>query len=108
MKTDQLTGPLLDRWVALTLGWEEKIIGNLPMWVRPGGKQHTVEYWNPSQSWTQGGPIIQEEYGHIERQLTEWFGHRWAGHDAIVAEDFLLWMMRAFVASAHGDEVPDE
>lgn len=107
-KTDELTGQLLNDWVARTLGWNLVEIGEYEYWHSGNEAQCSVNRWHPSTAWSQGGPVLQAEYGHIDHQLTTWFGPRWNAHDGIVAEDLLLWTMRAFVASAHGDEVADE
>jgi hypothetical protein len=71
--------------------------------------------YQPSQSWTQGGPLIEKHrielgaptesgtFAGIWTANTEW-GHvnGWQGPTPLIAA------MRALVASVYGDSVPDE
>ena len=108
MKTSELTGALLDYWVAraerveVTVGsyYGEKIIYHAPFEGR---------VYDPSANWATGGPIIEREEISLlpgpwsaqvfdETGLISWEGR---GPTPLVAA------MRAYVASKFGDEVQD-
>ena len=67
------------------------------------------DYWQPSELWEQGGPIIERE--HIE---LEWSGQDWIAVIRADEEFFgftpLIAAMRCYVASKLGEEVeiPEE
>jgi hypothetical protein len=68
MKTENLTGPLLDLWAALALGW--KVANEPARLVRKGEAVRTCgnasnallsEGWSPSTIWAHGGPVFEAE-----------------------------------------------
>jgi hypothetical protein len=126
MNVSELTGPLLDYWVAKAEGlmpyredsghkryWlvdtpemSIMIIGQKPKTDRPEWR------YSPSVNWSQGGPIIQRENIPITWSMTLDENHRsakhavcgrWDNHDASA----LVAAMRAYVASKFGDVVDD-
>jgi hypothetical protein len=60
--------------------------------------------YSPANDWSQGGPIVTNEWYAIEDMLLEWFGAEWPHIHAIV-ENPLKWFMRAYVATQYGNEV---
>lgn len=137
MKTSELTGNELDRWVALALGWHEEgdfwygpteITGRVTRDDNP--VQAEVERFHPSRSWAQGGPIIDREQMTITSPGSRvhrnggpnagwgpsgiWGACTWHaganGRRSIAHHETspLIAAMRAYVASKFGDEVADE
>lgn len=119
MKTSDLTGVLLDYWVARAEGRKlEKrddewfVENNARCWM------FELAFYRPSTNWTYGGPIIEREgielvtFGLHETQWSanpEWqfpgcndYSHIHTGPTPLIAA------MRAFVASKFGDAVSDE
>jgi hypothetical protein len=107
MNVKRLDGTLLDFWVAKSGG-----LKLLPEPPRPGdGYDPESGYWHPltfhpASDWSQGGPIVSNEWYALEDILIEWFGNGWTHLNALV-HDPLKWFMRAYVASQFGDEVED-
>jgi hypothetical protein len=131
MKTSELTGALLNYWVARAEGYQfidippdangenaSRVLAPPDLlesgWTpAPTGKYgHIIPDW--STSWVHGGPIIERE-----RIATEWFYGEWAAHmgprpmaltvgQYSAAPTPLIAAMRAYVASKFGDEVPNE
>jgi hypothetical protein len=107
MIVKRIQGSLLDFWVA-------KSVGLKPVSERHSQAQcHDPEsgYWDPrtyrpSSDWSQGGPIVSNEWYVIEDILVDWFGTDWATITAIRNEP-LKWFLRAYVVSQFGDEVED-
>lgn len=119
-KTAELEGALLDAAVALAVGYEFDVltIGT----VNPRAECQAVlpgedgqEYWTrfaPSQSWEEGGPIIEREQIELTHDR-DWredgeFGRVWQGSVALKHYDGdtpLIAAMRAYVASKLGEEV---
>lgn len=99
MKTSELTGALLDYWVARAEGAAPSADSQLK--------------FMPSTAWGQGGPIIEREKIMVAWNASVWIagvtdfverpeGHLSKGPTALIAA------MRAFVTSIFGDEVrPD-
>lgn len=116
MKTSELTGPALDWAVAKCEGLgAAQLKANGPVHVfRTVGYEPTS--YEPSQKWSQGGPIIERE--DMEFILAKQGGHHesakwmavinnsWFGF----GENHLIAAMRAFVSSKLGAEVdiPEE
>lgn len=106
MKTDELTGVLLDHWVAIA---EQKNGGEWYMesdgvtWVRKGDS--TV--FRPSKLWQCGGPIIEREIGLLTRHGPTNWNALANGSAPGRGSTPLIAAMRAYVASKFGDSVPD-
>jgi hypothetical protein len=103
----KLDGALLDFWVAksenlefLDVAPEEKER------LHHGSGYWHPSYYHPSSDWSQGGPIVANEWYGIEDALLEWFGAGWPYIKGITAAP-LLWMMRAYVKTKFGNEVED-
>jgi hypothetical protein len=119
VKVSELSGAVLDYWVALAeswpnLHWSDGSLMTENEWLL----NHNVAY-GPSQSWACGGPIIEREGIEWERQSSDdgmeigWTASiqqtaknpmpPWAwGETQLVAA------MRAYVSSKFGEEVPEE
>lgn len=119
MKTAELTGELLDYWVAKAEGHE------VDPPLKPGqewpdrkklGRKYEPNYIAFSTQWQFGGPIIERmapcdifsivmDYGH----RVDWYcGLFMKGERTVYpGENPLIAAMRAKVASVYGDEVPD-
>lgn len=114
MKTADLTGALLDYWVAKANGpeWGAAIIDGVCRLTLGG-------VFAPSTDWAQGGPIIEREHIQLKGDKNQWRFPSWlwtawpdvagTGQKANGRshESLLVAAMRAFVASKYGDEVPD-
>lgn len=112
MKTSELTGALLDYWVARAEGWTFKSSGIGDKLIYATGERPTEWLWldmfRPSSSWSQGGPIIEREKISLDPvaeqaairipNTAKW---RVAYGPPLVAA------MRVYVASKFGDEVED-
>ena len=125
-KIDQLVGNPLAYWVAKALGYAfehyatratdkgecfcvtHETLPRIGNSVRFPDGSWDEDFPAFSSNWAEGGPVLQREYPHIDYQLLQWFGPRWPAGDGIVADNLLLWTMRAFVASVYGEYVPDE
>jgi len=124
MKTAELTGALLDYWVARAEGLEtprmatrtgyEQIPGD-PVGCRVGGGLGFA--FQPSTNWAQGGPIVERE--GIALKLDKyglWHGEIWRGRIGDADHLFrsecgkthLEAAMRAYVSIKFCDTVPDE
>jgi hypothetical protein len=113
MKTAELTGEQLNHWTAKALGWEQRLWGAIPIWYDPKNDNRyrcDVSRWNPSEDWSQGGPILD---------FMKPFWLAWAedgiGNDYVTylqpnimeaGPTILVAALRAFVASKYGDDVP--
>ncbi len=125
MKTAELTGALLDYWVARANGDGAKIEDSI-CWRFESDQEHGdgcgFFSFDPSTDWAQGGPIIGQE--KISFVLTDWADDAdryWAGYQPCLqsmtgmAYDGvtgtgptpLVAAMRAFVANKFGDDVHD-
>ena len=108
IKTNELTDAALDWAVAKCEG-----MYNLDERVTPEGVRWAGGLFQPSEHWSEGGPIIERE--HIS---TEWSSlwDCWTARDlrnaafSFMAPHPLIAAMRCFVASRLGEEVevPDE
>lgn len=104
MKTSELQGAALDRAVAKCEGVEVHLLnGGTEMMLNNG------DFWYPSESWQQAGPIIEREriaiWGDNDLYWEAECGWAWAkGPTPLVAA------MRAYVALKLGEEteVPNE
>ena len=100
MKVNQLEGAALDWAVAKAEGFVDNLSLNTDEFLRCFGG------YKPSRTWSQGGPIIQEEMIEIFRRDEEWFSYSINSKP----EDFqgptpLVAAMRCYVASRFGDEI---
>lgn len=122
MRTSELTGALLDYWVAKAEGLEAEVRSYQQ---DPFGKGvETVRYCNlkkgnrpflPSTSWAQGGSIIEREMIELshDRDWREdgqfwrvWQGNH-AGYGYMDGDTPLIAAMRVYVASKFGAEVQE-
>lgn len=107
MNVRRLQGAQLNFWVAKASGLQlaslEPKAGDSH--DPDSGFWHPVNY-SPCSDWSQGGPIIANEWFAIEDMLIEWYGHEWTHIGAIVANP-LQWFMRAYVATQFGEQVED-
>lgn len=126
MKTAELTGVLLDYWVAKAEGIDFVMRRGNPSLVfefnpEMAAHEHDAKEWKcyvyyqPSTSWAQGGPIIDREKidaMHIRRykSWTARIDMRSLEEPPYTCrgETFLIAAMRAYVGSKFGEEVPDE
>lgn len=130
MKTSELTGALLDYWVAKAEGWIEtrSAYGEKPRLWDTGGGFYRIdghageagdERWRPSAYWAHGGPIIERERiticapgfmlsGEWEAFIEPILDHRTqdiVGKFEGAGQTPLVAAMRAYVASKLGSEV---
>ena len=118
MKVSELSGALLDYWVAKAEGiptaWISRKEGEEPVCILGPVAMDRFE-WSPSTSWAQGGPIIEREGIDItvamesvtgEKTILFWSADRddW---DGACGETPLTAAMRAYVQSKFGAEVTD-
>lgn len=123
MKVAELTGALLDYWVARAEGIclhdapHTKECGNwgadytCTRCKKDASSRPNVGSWHPSTDWAQGGPIIGRERIQLSAPPSgEWVGIMYVKGKLIApeADKPLVAAMRAYVASKFGDEVPDE
>jgi hypothetical protein len=127
MKTAELTGVLLDYWVARAEGHERvKIIGAGERLNGVRVEQDTCaattpgfpDWWQPyhAETWHNAGPIIERELGtfSVERNGNGDLVWYWADMGRTLTryrlggKTHLVAAMRAYVASKFGHEVPDE
>lgn len=121
MKTSELTGALLDLWVARAMKLE-------PISGEPEGLFYWKEkegwdcsgWWCASTDWRQGGPIIERERIDVtplsRHELIGDLAGKWMAciHCAPVrprtqfGDTPLIAAMRVYVASVYGDAVPDQ
>lgn len=76
-----------------------------------------VDRYAPSETWANGGPIIEREHIAIQAIMVgKWCAEKWVGEPRTREDKFvmeygetpLVSAMRAYVASKFGDTVPDE
>jgi hypothetical protein len=128
MKTAELTGAMLDYWIAKAEGHE--LLNHNPQlmpsgvfcaWHEEDGTSRSI-FYSPSTDWAQGGPIIEREQMHggpsgtSPDGVSNWFFQCYrkdsnGAHIPYPASGSgptpLVAAMRAFVASKFGDEVPE-
>lgn len=106
MKVSELTGSLVDYWVAKTTGGTFNYKdGRVTGWAY-GEPYH----FSPSTTWAQGGSIIEREQMTLEPSDIKQGG--WvASHPnwpyRVYGPTPLIASMRAYIASKFGDEVPE-
>jgi hypothetical protein len=112
MKVSELSGALLDYWVARANGWTRKA----GAWVDSQGVEQYAPAvcYDPSHAWELAGPIIERESIDLvawDAQMDmAWCGARKVGDRTIktFGPTPRIAAMRSFVASKFGDTVPDE
>ena len=123
MKVSDLTAPELDYWVAQIEGYEVQdgyLVARSDTPCpdnKPGCCVRHFTYsklykWQPSQDWSQGGPIIEREgigINPANASRTSWIAqtnaidiHEKLGQTPLIAA------MRCYVASKYEDEVKDD
>lgn len=113
MKVSDLTGAMLDMWVAKAEGLKASI-------EEIGGKNYCLQGdkcrmgYSPSSDWSQGGPIIEREKIKLEPihklkggEFVCWNAKALPWMYAMEGETPLLAAMRAYVASKFGLEVEE-
>lgn len=104
MKTIELQGAALDWAVAKCEGLDVRLLnGGTEMVLRDG------DWWYPSESWAQGGPIIAREWISTTNSDDEWLAEIATdcadGYLSATGPTPLIAAMRCYVASKLGDEV---
>jgi hypothetical protein len=126
MRVRELSGGLLDYWVARATGkgcwdWSDGTKVTYADWRKHHSlharfTNHSMEAFRPSTSWAHGGPLIESEGIATYRNYIRDGSGRFDGWIAAVGspanvstgETLLVAAMRAYVASKFGDEVLDE
>lgn len=118
MKTSELTGALLDIWVAKAEGWQVlgvKPEGAVSEMIRVKTAPDAEEsLFSPSVFWHDGGPIIEREgISPMRWEVPNDAGDLWTARNltATVHQSgptALIAAMRTYVASVFGEEVPDD
>lgn len=121
MKVSELSGALLDYWVAQGEGHSVRLVDDAVVFYTGGDdtgfKERRGAQYSPSTEWADGGPIIERERitiawqpmkgewmaGLIETENGSMLEFRWLGFN----ESPLVAAMRAYIASEFGAEVPD-
>jgi hypothetical protein len=100
-----LIGAQLNRWVARTCGCDESPSGYV--FARPvsGRREYTQADWRPSELWSQGGPIIEQEGIGVFYDGNGW--HAESSGGAYDGDTLLVAAMRAYVAGELGEDVED-
>ncbi|MDN7494856.1 DUF2591 domain-containing protein [Burkholderia gladioli] len=115
MKVSELSGALLDLWVARTegdvLATKDPAFGRY--WLKQGRYGSVKECPRYSTDWAHGGPIVERERIVLlsaAGDAESWFGQTFC-HGAVISHygpTALVAAMRAFVGSRFGPDVPDE
>lgn len=111
MKTCELTGVLLDYWVAMA---DVVHVDGIRDGEVIAGETPNRYVYAPSTNWAQGGPIIDENDITVSSGLRFAPFHACIGHSIYVDNDwtsgdtYLIAAMRAYVASKYGDTVPND
>lgn len=105
MRTRDLIGAQLNRWVARAIGCEES--GSVFVFARPvaGHREFGRTDWRPSELWSQGGPIIEQEGIGLFYDGNGWHAESSAG--TFEGETLLVAAMRSYVAGEFGDDLED-
>jgi hypothetical protein len=113
MKTSELTGALLDYWVARANGWTR----SASAWVDDHGVEQfaPAPCYDPSHDWGLAGQIIERERGRISPEMMEsdrpvvYVASMGTGLNRYqcFGPTHLIAAMRSFVGSQFGAEVPD-
>ena len=107
MQVNKLEAPLLNFWVAKSLGLEPipdgRGAGSVSVINTLTGK---LEPFQPSLDWSQAGPLLAAHWHELESVLLEWYGPQWPYLEIFQAKP-QVWFMRALVAVHFGDEVEE-
>jgi hypothetical protein len=114
MKVSELSGALLDGWVAKGCRIPGYIITQVHTpTVSEAHYFRTDEGrpFSPSRNWADGGPILEREYIRVgstgtQQGVTHWFASIGDKHHGS-GTGYLVAAMRAFVMSKFGDEVSE-
>jgi hypothetical protein len=116
MKTSELTGALLDYWVARASGLADPVIGSddvcrvLVQYTFHAEPQR-VNFF-PGSVWMDGGPIIERAGIGISPYRGKWGAwltiDSYVGNPNSTGEAPLIAAMRCYLSSKFGGEVPDE
>lgn len=109
VKVSEASGPTLD-WMVATA---DNRMPSLHEYSKGGGKwfvmMQTGVYRTVcafSESWAQGGPIIDREgIGFYKANATKWWAHPYGGEYNCEGPTSLVAAMRCFVAAKLGEEV---
>jgi hypothetical protein len=118
-KTSELTGALLDYWVAKANGYP--LCGDAMQidYILIGTGEGDLQRFSPSTDWSKGGKIIERERIHIaympsdvQPEVPRWYANLHSrlnanGSRSQVGPTALIAAMRCYVAIKFGDEVPD-
>lgn len=125
MKTSELTGALLDYWVAKAIGLQPILIEGAAVSLVGAACDigflgpNAEKAWRPSVDWSQGGPLIERERIWLSDGEGTYEKYVWVAScpphvdfsngRGLVQEGPtpLIAAMRAYVASKFGKEVPD-
>lgn len=106
MKTSELTGAALDWAVAKCEELEVRLLNGGTEMVLSNG-----DWWYPSESWAQGGPIIERELIGVEPwgYPRQWVVQIYNEAGRVLFREYgptaLIAAMRCYVASKLGDEI---
>jgi len=109
MKVSELSGALLDYWVAVAQGNQEMRLRADACEIRIHPDFEFMPY-SPSTAWAHGGPIIEREGMTVGTAVSDecaWRASYRLGESKCYGPTPLIAAMRAKVASHYGDEVPD-
>jgi hypothetical protein len=106
MKTTALIGAHLNRWVAKAIGCQESGAGFILAKPVFGQREYARHDWRPSELWSLGGPIIEEEGIALFYDGNGWHAESDAG--TYDGETALVAAMRSYVANEFGEDVEDD
>ena len=102
MKTLELSGTQLDWAVAKCERLQVKSTNNGEDLILLNKAR---DWWYPSESWAQGGPIIERECISVLVEDDTWKASNSWGHTPLEGPTPLVAAMRCYVASKLGDEI---
>lgn len=112
MQVSELEGPLLDYWVAKTLGHVPRLVNNsyceIIDWNRPDTKVNGCRF-EPTTDWNHGSPLLKRFSIYTTMIVEGRHAASVAGsHYMFYGRTRLIAGMRAVVFSKYGIGVPDE
>jgi hypothetical protein len=123
MKTSELTGALLDYWVAKSDRMVARVAvvndTKIPYCIVTSDEWCGDKFFQPHFNWNDGGPIMERENITVQKApdlgLTEYKwtaivvdGWRPVDKTMALGPTYLIAAMRCYVTSKYGDEVPDQ
>lgn len=118
MKTSELTGALLNEWVARALGLRVELrkhsLVSAPIMVLVEGDGSFIRgVPHYSTDWAVAGQIIEREQIAVDpltrqREPHHWQAQIWQPYACAIGATPLEAAMRAFISSKFGAEVPDD